>query len=111
MAEGNWDEALATFDAMKAGVAGDPEIAKRSPTDDIDWATALLKKSRAEEARVMLARMLDRSTRQLGDKDSRTAQIRAFHAIAISKLGKQAEALADFGKALLLVRAERGAEA
>ncbi len=100
VAEGKWEEAMSTFEAMKAGVADDPEIAKRSPTDDLDWATALLKKNRAEEARVMLARMLDRSTRQLGDKDSRTAQIRAFHAIAISKLGKQAEALADFGKAV-----------
>ena len=100
VAEGKWEAAMSTFEAMKAGVADDPEIAKRSPTDDLDWAIALLKKSRAEEARVMLARMLDRSTRQLGDKDSRTAQIRAFHAIAISKLGKQAEALADFGKAV-----------
>ncbi|MEI6300810.1 MAG: CHAT domain-containing tetratricopeptide repeat protein [Betaproteobacteria bacterium] len=100
VAEGKWDEALTTFDAMKAGVAGDPEIAKRSPTDDIDWATALLKKGRAEDARVMLARMLERSSKQLGERDSRTAQIRAFHAIAQAKLGKQAEALADFGKAV-----------
>ncbi len=100
VAEGKWEAAMSTFEAMKAGVADDPEIAKRSPTDDIDWATALLKKSRAEEARVMLARMLDRTTRQLGDKDSRTAQIRAFHAIALGKLGKQAEALTEFGKAV-----------
>ncbi|MCX7154753.1 MAG: CHAT domain-containing protein, partial [Proteobacteria bacterium] len=100
VAEGKWDEALTTFDAMKAGLAGDPELAKRSPTDDIDWATALLHKGRAEDARVMLVRMLERSERQLGDKDSRTAQIRAFHAIAQAKLGKQAEALADFGKAV-----------
>jgi len=100
VAEGKWDDALTTFDAMQAGVAGDPEIAKRSPTDDIDWATALLKKGRAEDARVMLARMLDKSSKQLGERDSRTAQIRAFQAIALGKLGKQAEALADFGKAV-----------
>jgi CHAT domain-containing protein len=100
VAEGKWDEALASFEAMKAGVAGDAEIARRSPTDDIDWATALLKKNRAEEARVMLARMLDRSSRQLGERDSRTAQIRAYHAIALAKIGKQAEALSDFAKSV-----------
>ena len=100
VAEGKWDDALAAFDAMKAGVAGDAEIAKRSPTDDIDWATALLKKGRAEEARVMLARMLERSTKQLGERDNRSAQIRAFHAIAIAKLGQRSEALAQFGKAV-----------
>jgi CHAT domain-containing protein len=100
VAEGKWDDALASFEAMKAGVAADPEIAKRSPTDDIDWATALLKRNRPEEARVMLARMLERSARQLGERDTRTAQIRAYHAIAIGKLGKQAEALAEFAKSV-----------
>lgn len=100
VAEGKWDEAIVSFEAMKAGVANDAEIAKRSPTNDIDWATALLKKNRAEEARLMLAQMLERTSQQLGERDSRTAQIRAFHAIALAKLGKQAEALADFGKAV-----------
>jgi CHAT domain-containing protein len=99
-ANGKWDEALVAFDLMSQGLAHDPELARRLGGGDIDWAHALLKRNRAEDAKKMLDGMLARSTRNYGEDDLRTALVRAFHAVALERTGARAQALAEFAKAV-----------
>jgi CHAT domain-containing protein len=100
VANSHWDEALANFDALRSSLARDPELARRLGSADLDWAHALLKRNRGADAKAMLEPMLAESVRQRGERDTRTAQIRGFYAIALEKSGARPQALVEFGKAV-----------
>ncbi len=100
VANGDWDGAIASFEALRGSLASDPKLAARLGSGDLDWAHALLKKQRGADARAMLEPMLDQSTKQYGERDIRTAQIRGFHAVALERTGARQQALAEFAKAV-----------
>ena len=95
-----WDEAVASFEALRASLAKDPQLVAQFGSGDLDWAHALLKKNRGTDAKAMLEPMLAKSTQIYGERDARTAQIRGFYAIALEKSGARPQALAEFGKAV-----------
>jgi len=59
VANSQWDEALANFDALRSSLARDPEIARRLGSADLDWAHALLKRERAPTRRARYAHRAD----------------------------------------------------
>ena len=100
VANSEWGEAITSFEALRASLANDPQLVARFGSGDLDWAHALLKKSRAVDAKAMLEPMLARSTQTYGERHADTAQIRGFYAIALDKSGAPAQALAEYAKAV-----------
>lgn len=100
VANGEWDEALKSFEALRISLANDPQLVAQFASGDLDWAHALLKKNRGADAIAMLQPMLAKSAQAYGERDARTAQIRGFYAIALEKSGARPQALAEFGKAV-----------
>ncbi len=113
VAQGRYGAALTTFEAMRAGIATDPDLLARAGSGDLDWVLALLRTGKAQEAERMAAAMLDGARRMFGDKALRTAEIRSFRAMALTALGRDDEAFQAFSQALppLLEQAHSDAEA
>jgi CHAT domain-containing protein len=92
---GKYADADKVFNEMFNGLKGDPEMASRFQTQDLDWALALIKTGKASEAATMTSQLLSKDERL--DKNSpRLALVRAFNASALQAAGKYSEALVDF---------------
>ena len=100
VANGKWDEALASFEELRASLATDPALAARLAGGDMDWAHALLKKNRGGDAKAMLEPMLAENTKIYGERHPATAYVRGFYAIALDKSGALSQALSEFAKAI-----------
>ena len=112
VAQGKYAEALRTYELIKAAVADKPALAERALRGDLDVVQALIRTGQAKAAEQMAGAMLLKVQAQQGDLAPRTAEVRAFHAIALADLGDQANALAGFKKSLavLLERARNDSE-
>lgn len=100
VAMGNDAQALASYEAMLQVTAANPELQAQLLKGDLDIVQALLLSGRANDAAQMAGGMLARARQQYGDKALRTAEIRAFMAMAEADTGKLADALAGFRSAV-----------
>jgi CHAT domain-containing protein len=112
VAQGRWSEALASYDAMVAGVASDPLGAKKFGVGELDWAAALIKVGRPQPAVEMTTRLIERARGVFGDQHYKTAEARGYLAMALAAQGDRERALQSFRDAVpvLLTTAPRSAE-
>jgi len=100
-AQQRWDEALAVFKAMRAGLAVDSRSIESFGAGDIDWATALIATGKPGEAAAMLRSLIARRGDPSGsDGLLRTGMLRGMLGIALSRTGKRSEALRELEAAL-----------
>lgn len=111
---GNDQAALAIYDKITALTANNPEQAKRLRGGDLDVVLALIRTGQAAKAEKMTSQMLATATRIQGEGALRTAEVEAFHAMALTQLRQHERAFTSFRKALPIlierVRAETDAE-
>lgn len=99
VAQARYADALKTFEDMRNGLRGDPELLKRLGSGDLDWIQALLRTNRAAEGEQMARTMLERAQqRQTGG--TRLAEIRAFHAMSLAAVGQRDAALSAFKESI-----------
>ncbi len=103
VANSEWDEAIQSYEALRASIADDAQLVARFASGDLDWAHALLKKNRAADAKTMLEPMLAASAKTFGDQHAATAQIRGFYAVSLNKSGARPQAMAEFAKAVPVI--------
>ena len=101
LAREQWADSLAAFELARSGLNRDDRdefaaLTARSPA----YPLALLKNGRATEARDLLAALLERNRRALGDTNVATAESRALLAMALQALGQTDRALAEFAAAI-----------
>ncbi|MBI3516062.1 MAG: CHAT domain-containing protein, partial [Proteobacteria bacterium] len=100
VAQARWAEALASYDAMMAGLAGDQLGTRKFGFGGLDWATALIKMGRLEPALAMVNRVLERRRKFLGEQHYGTALARAYLGMALAAQGLREPALQAFAAAL-----------
>src|SRR5260221_1625509 len=96
VAQSRWADALASYDAMMAGLAGDELGTRKFGFGTLDWATALIKTGRLEPALAMVNPTLERRRRFLGEQHYGTALARAYLGIALAAQGRREPALQAF---------------
>jgi tetratricopeptide (TPR) repeat protein len=99
-AQQRWDEALAVFEAMRAGVAVDSRSIESFGAGDIDWATALIATGKPGEAAAMLRSLIARSGDPSESGNLQRGMLRGMLGIALSRTGKRSEALRELEAAL-----------
>ena len=100
VAEQKWREALAVYEIIARDAARDPLVQRVHGGGDINWAWALIHTNQAALATTMLERLFERVRSRLGDADYRTAEVRAFLAMAYQASGQRERALAEFRAAV-----------
>ena len=106
-----WDEALKEYEAIRTGMAKDPESFARMFEGNLYRGLALLRAGRTGEAGAILGAAFERTRERLGDKHYRTAEIRGFLAMIRAAEGNKGEALAEFAAATdILLRRSREAD-
>ena len=94
-------EALASFDAMMAGLAAGDEAGRRHfGFGGLDWATVLIKTGELAPALAMTQRQLEVCQRIFGNRHYQTAEARAFFGMALAAQGQRDAALQAFRDAL-----------
>ncbi len=96
VADGKYAQADKVFSEMVEGVKGDPEIAAKYPSQDLDWALALIKTGKASQAVAMTKEMLAKSGSRMEKGSTRLAMLTAFNASSLQAAGQFSEALAEF---------------
>ena len=99
-AQEKWPDTIAAFEAMRAGVEADPNLARRFGGGDVHWGYALVRTGAAERAATMLGRIHERSLERAGDKDYRTVLARGYYAVALAAKGDSGAALKEFSQAV-----------
>src|SRR5262249_33979764 len=77
-AQGQWREALREYEAIRAGLTGDPQSAAAILGGQVGWAVALLQTGHADRALELLKVALERSLRVVGETHRQTAQVRGL---------------------------------
>ncbi len=96
--QGRWQEALAQYELIRSGMAGDPQSYRRYLAGDFGWALALLNTGHPDRALELLRVALERSER-LGEKYASTAHIRGLLAMAYAAKGDRPRALQECAEA------------
>jgi CHAT domain-containing protein len=96
VADGKYAQADKVFSEMVEGVKSDPEIAARFPSQDLDWALALVKSGKASQAVTMTSSMLEKDGSRMERASSRLAMLTAFNAAALQASGQGVQALSGF---------------
>jgi CHAT domain-containing protein len=96
--QGRWKEALAECEAIRAGLASDPDTYNAYFAGSVTCALPLLQTGRAQDAEPVLRVALERSRRIAGDAHPMTGQIRGLLAMTSAALGDHARALKDFAE-------------
>ena len=99
VAQRRWQEALVQYEAIRQGLANDPETFRSKFAGNLDWAVALLYVGKADEAASMLRTALARNEKRLGKKHYRTAEVRGFVAVVRAATGDRDGALRGFAAA------------
>ena len=103
VAQSRWADALVSYDAMLAGLAGDDAGTRKFGFGDLDWAAALVKAGRPQPAVEMTNHILQRDQQIFGDTHYKTAEARAYVAMALAAAGDRERALQGFRDALPLL--------
>ncbi len=112
IALGDFDEALATYDAIADGMAENQASFEAFFADNPLWGWALLKAGRPAEAKEKLETAFERRMERLGAKHYRTAETRGLLAVALAMTDQREAALAAFAEAvpILMTRSRRTAD-
>src|SRR5438270_848071 len=111
VAQTRWADALASYDAMMAGLAGDELATRRWAFGNLDWATALLKTGRVDPAIAMVTRQLEHRRKVFGEQHAQTAMARGYLGMALAAKAQREPALKAFRDALpILLAAPRVSE-
>ncbi len=109
--ERRYPEAIAEFDAVRQGLASDPDQATRMIDNNLAYSIASIRAGRIAEALRAAKAATEARQKALGPKHYNTAEARAFYAAALAASGNRAEALAQFQAALgVLLSTSRGSE-
>lgn len=100
VALGNDRQALAIYEQIQNSVAADSALENQFLRGDLDVVIAWLRTGQAAKAEGMAAAMLERSSREQGARALRTAEIRAFHAMAKADQGDRMVALTALREAV-----------
>ena len=100
VAEGRWTDAMASYDAMMAGLAGDEYGTRKFGFGNLDWVTALIKTGRLDPALAMVTRQVERRRQFLGEQHYGTAFARAYLGWVLAAKGQREPALQAFHDAL-----------
>ncbi|MBI4241942.1 MAG: CHAT domain-containing protein, partial [Candidatus Rokubacteria bacterium] len=100
--QNRWREALAEYEAIRAGMRGDPEAYQQYLAGDFGWAVALLNTGNADRALELLRVALERSER-LGEKYASPAQIRGLLGVAYAAKGDRHRAVKECVEATRLL--------
>ena len=92
VADSKYASANTAFEEMRAGIQGDPELAKTFMVGDLDWVLAMLKTNKADQAEQMANQMRSRLEKSADKNSPRLAMVRAFEASALQSQGKWQEA-------------------
>ncbi len=113
VALGNDAKALEIRQQIEKAVAGKPDLAVQVLRGDLDVVQALLRTGQPVPAEKMASEMLESLQKQQGPKSIRTAEVRAFHAMAKADLGDHGSALKGFQQAvpILIERVRNDSEA
>jgi len=95
VAQGRWQEALAVYEAMRQGMAGDPQTYEKMLAGNIGWAMALLNTGRPGPALEMLETAFGRQRRLLGESHPFTAEARGLRAMAYAAMGDRRRAVQE----------------
>lgn len=98
-AQGRWQEALAEYETLRAGLAGDPQYREKFLSGHVDWAVALLNTGQTDRVLELLNVALERNRRLMGDTHKNTATIRGLLARAYAAKGDRPRALREFREA------------
>ena len=99
-ADGKYLPADKVFTEMVEALKGDPEIASRYQSGDLDWAIALVKTGKASQAEAMTTDMLSKAGARMEKNSPRLAMIRAFNASALQVSGQGSLALTEFKQSI-----------
>ncbi|MEY4593107.1 MAG: hypothetical protein RIR18_2002, partial [Pseudomonadota bacterium] len=100
VAQRKYPAAIEVFQEMQAGLKIDPVLVEKVGGGDLDWVLASLRSGQAKSAEQMAGKMLERTRQRLGEKSSRTAEVRAFHAMTLAALGEHHAAFQAFKQAV-----------
>ncbi|HUA51202.1 MAG TPA: tetratricopeptide repeat protein, partial [Candidatus Sulfotelmatobacter sp.] len=112
VAQGRWADAAASFDAMMAGLAGDPIGTRHFGFGNFDWVTALIKTGRFDQALAMANRLLEHRRKFMGEQSYPTAFARGFVGMVLAAQGQREPALRAFRDAIptLLSKPQQSAD-
>lgn len=111
-ARGRWADALALFAKRDTGLRGNPEQFARRGSDQIDWALALSRNGRHDEAKAMLDRLLARQDGAGSAGSIPRAQLEGYLGIVLASRGNISSAAEKFRTAVPeLLRHSRGESA
>lgn len=99
-AQEQWPQAAATYQAMRDGLARDPQALAQLGRAEFDWALALVKTGDAAQAIALLAPEIEITRKFFGDDSTQVALLRGVNAMALAAAGRRGEALAEFTTAL-----------
>ena len=99
-AQAQWSQAVATYAALRDGLAKDPATQARLVRGEFDWALSLVKTGAHAQALAVLAPELAVIARLFGPDSSQLALLRGVKAMALAAGGQRSEALAEFQAAL-----------
>ena len=105
VAQARWADALTSYQAMMAGLAGDEPGTRKFGFGNLDWATALIKTGRLEPALAMVHRQVERRRAIFGEQHYQAAEARAYLGMALAAQGKRDSALQTFRDALPILLA------
>lgn len=112
VADAKYASANTAFEEMRAGIQGDPELAKTFMVGDLDWVLAMLKTNKADQAERMANQMRSRLEKSADKNSPRLALVRAFEASAMQAQGNWQEASATYKQSIpiLIDQARNDAE-
>ncbi|GAB2181274.1 tetratricopeptide repeat protein [Denitratisoma sp. agr-D3] len=84
VAQQRYADAVKAFEEMRRALEADPEVARRYGSGDLDWVLAMLRVRNISGAESMSKAMLDKYVRNFGEKGLKTAEARAFYAMALA---------------------------
>jgi CHAT domain-containing protein len=89
---GRWDEAMATYEKLKAAVANDESARKRHADGNLDLAVALVRSGQATAAIPIFENIIKKRVAEGGNNDYAIAEVRGFLGTALAAAGRNEEA-------------------
>lgn len=98
-----WDDALYQYNMLETELKTDLDTFNRRFKHSAGWGLALLMKGEFNPALKKLDHTITWTKKNLGSEPYRIAELKAFRALALNRIGRQSEALADLGRQIPLL--------
>ena len=95
-----WQEAIGEYEAIKAALASDPQLADAIGAPNLDWIRALLATKKTDTALELSSKLSQQLREQMGSKAYDAAEALGFHGAALAAAGRNAEAFETLRAAL-----------